>query len=103
VLFPDPEGPTMAVTLPTSNVTFKPSRICTLGLLGYEKATFSRRISALADTSGSFKPEMSGVSASIVLNNSVAADAALAIAIIGLASLPMLMTAIITEKRTLHY
>jgi hypothetical protein len=101
VLFPEPLGPTIAVTLPASNLTFNPSRICTFGRLGYEKATSSNEISASEETSGAFRPDISGTLASIVMNNSVAAVAAFPMAMMGATTRPMEVVAIMTEKRTL--
>jgi hypothetical protein len=98
--FPDPDGPTMAVTFPAANRAENPSRICTFGLLGYENATLLNEMSRSAETSGSLKPDVSGTSESIVLNNSVAAVAAFPMATIGLPSLAMFVTAIMTENST---
>ena len=55
---------------------------------------------ALAVTLGSFNPVVSGTVASIVMNSSVAADDAFAMAIIGLTTLLMFVIAIMTENRT---
>jgi len=55
---------------------------------------------ALAVTSGSFNPVVSGTAASIVMNNSVAAEDAFAMAMIGATTLPTFVIAIMTENRT---
>lgn len=52
VLFPEPEGPTMAVTLPAGMRKLRSSRTFTSGRLGYIKLTFSNTISPSIEMSG---------------------------------------------------
>jgi hypothetical protein len=100
VLLPEPDAPTIAVSLPAGKRTLRSSRIQTWGLLGYAKVTDANSISPWA-ICGSLRPSVEGLGASMTAKKSAAAPAAFAMATIGAAVLPIDMTIIMTLIITL--
>jgi len=101
VLFPEPEGPTIAVILPAGKVTFNPARTFMSGRVGYVKFTFSIVISSAAETSGALDPLVSRAGRSIIAKSRSAELADLAAAERGDAMVPIDMTIIMTDIKTL--
>src|SRR5437868_11424293 len=101
VLFPEPDGPTIAVTLPAGIIRFKLSSTLRFGRVGYMKLTFHRIMSPVADASGCFRPVVTGLGASIPLKSILAAPADRAAADIGAAMFPTPIASIMTHIRTL--
>ena len=103
VLFPLPDGPTMAVVLPAGILRFTPARAFTSGRVGYVKLTLVRTMSPFAEisSSGGFLPEVEGMGRSMVVKRVVAAREERRMAVMGGARVVRAIVVIITVMRTL--
>lgn len=97
VLFPDPEGPTRAVTFPRWKQTLKDFKTDTSGRVGYAKVTSLKTISDRLDT---LVPSTGLRSESIIEKKDPDALTALVITINGAKMLPSTVVTIRTEKKT---
>jgi hypothetical protein len=101
VLLPEPDSPTIAVNFPAGKSILKLLRTWKSGLVGYTKLTFSKVISSREDTTGPLKPSVRGCGASIIENKMLAASAAREAAETGADIVPIDITIVIIEVRTL--
>lgn len=103
VLFPEPLGPTNAVTRLAGKVKLKLSRTFTSGRVGYEKSTFEKLILPEMDAGNAPDTLIESMFEvrSIVLNRLSAAEAALVKAVRCGASWVIADAAMITENNTL--
>ena len=103
VLFPLPEGPTMAVVLPAGIRRLTPARTLISGREGYVKLTFVRTMSPSAETgSGGFFPSVDGAGRSMVAKRAVAAREERRMAVRGGERVVRAVVVIITVMRTLE-